>query len=118
MGLFGFGSKKGDVVDLAERFKQQKKREAQQATSSSSSSSSGSSSFSMFDSGNKAQETDSENIDLASADERKKKLAKRLVDMTTKIEDLNNQIYHLQQRIEVLEKKNQANQTDQSTTQT
>jgi hypothetical protein len=26
--------------------------------------------------------------------------------MTNKIEDLSNQIYHLQQRIEVLEKKN------------
>jgi hypothetical protein len=40
-----------------------------------------------------------------SEDDRKKRLAKRLMDMTEKIEDLNNQIYHLQQRIELLEKK-------------
>ena len=37
--------------------------------------------------------------------EKRKKLAKRLLDMTEKIEDLSNQIYHLQQRIEVLERK-------------
>lgn len=37
--------------------------------------------------------------------EKKQKLAKRLLDMTNKIEELSNQIYHLNQRIEVLEKK-------------
>ncbi len=40
-----------------------------------------------------------------SVEERKKKLAKRLADMTTRIEDLSNQLYHLQQRIELLERK-------------
>jgi hypothetical protein len=38
--------------------------------------------------------------------ERKQKLAKRLLDMTNKIEEQSNQIYHLTQRIELLEKKN------------
>ena len=38
--------------------------------------------------------------------EKRKKLAKRLMDMTSKIEDLSNQIFHLQERIEILEKKN------------
>ncbi|MCK4552956.1 hypothetical protein KAT80_02020 [Candidatus Pacearchaeota archaeon] len=42
---------------------------------------------------------------VSSVDEKKRKLAKRLLDMTTKIEDLSNQIYHLQQRIDVLERK-------------
>jgi NAD+--asparagine ADP-ribosyltransferase len=37
--------------------------------------------------------------------EKKNKLAKRLLDMTNKIEDLSNQIYHLKQRIELLERK-------------
>lgn len=37
--------------------------------------------------------------------ERRKKLAKRLMDITDKLEDLSNQIYHLQQRIELLEQK-------------
>ncbi len=40
-----------------------------------------------------------------SSDEKRKKLAKRLMDMTAKLEDISNQIYHLQQRIEVLERK-------------
>jgi peptidoglycan hydrolase CwlO-like protein len=37
--------------------------------------------------------------------EKKQKLTKRLLSMTDKIEDLSNQIYHLKQRIELLEKK-------------
>ncbi len=36
---------------------------------------------------------------------KKQKLAKRLLEMTDKIEDLSNQIYHLKQRMEVIEKK-------------
>lgn len=37
--------------------------------------------------------------------EKRKRFAKRLANMTEKIEDLSNQIYHLEQRIEVLEKQ-------------
>lgn len=40
-----------------------------------------------------------------SSDEKKKKLAKRILEMTERIEDLSNQIYHLQQRIDVLERR-------------
>jgi hypothetical protein len=40
------------------------------------------------------------------ADEKKRKLAKRLSDITEKLEDLSTQIYHLQQRVELLERKN------------
>ena len=39
------------------------------------------------------------------AEERRRKLLKRLIDMTDKLEELSNQIYHLQQRVELLEKK-------------
>lgn len=39
----------------------------------------------------------------------KKKLVKRFLEMTDKIEDLSNQIYHLKQRIELLEKKMKIN---------
>jgi len=39
------------------------------------------------------------------ASEKRRRLAKRLKDMTDKVEDLSNQIYLLQQRIEVLEQK-------------
>ena len=37
--------------------------------------------------------------------ERKRKLAKRLKQITENLETLSNQIYHLQQRMEVMEKK-------------
>jgi len=42
-------------------------------------------------------------------DDRKRKLAKRLADMTEKVEELSNEVYRLKQRIEVLEKKNNVN---------
>ncbi len=51
------------------------------------------------------QGLNSDYVNISSVDEKKRKLAKRLLDMTTKIEDLSNQIYHLQQRIDVLERK-------------
>ncbi|MDD5699929.1 MAG: hypothetical protein PHH00_01915 [Candidatus Nanoarchaeia archaeon] len=51
--------------------------------------------------------SDSDNADSGeNSDERKRKLARRLVDITEKIEDLSTQIYHLQQRVELLERKN------------
>lgn len=43
------------------------------------------------------------------ADAKRKRFAKRLKDMTDKMEDISNQIYHLQQRIELLEKKMDVN---------
>ena len=48
-----------------------------------------------------------ENVDMgvSAIEERKKKLAKRLMDITNKMESLSNQIYHLEQRIELLERK-------------
>lgn len=46
---------------------------------------------------------------VGSYTEKKQKLAKRLLNMTDKIEDLSNQIYHLKQRIELLEKKMKIN---------
>lgn len=54
-----------------------------------------------------AQPSNSDSDDYNSSDsgEKKKKLAKRIFEMTDRIEDLSNQIYHLQQRIEVLERK-------------
>ncbi|PIN91394.1 hypothetical protein COU57_00815 [Candidatus Pacearchaeota archaeon CG10_big_fil_rev_8_21_14_0_10_32_14] len=44
-------------------------------------------------------------IDEGSSEDKRKRLAKRLIDMTDRIEELSNQIYHLQQRLEVLERK-------------
>lgn len=39
------------------------------------------------------------------ANEKKRRLAKRIGDMTDKLEELSNQLYHMQQRIEVIERK-------------
>ena len=89
MGLFGF-SKKDNVLDLAERYKRQKEMEqAKESSFGNSTSENG---------GNVMNASDS-------PEERRRKLAKRIIDMTTRLEDLSNQIYHVQQRLEVLERK-------------
>ncbi len=51
-----------------------------------------------------AQQNAPENVG-ESANDRKRKLGKRLIEMTNKLEEISNQIYHLQQRVEVLERK-------------
>ena len=105
MGLFNFG-KKPDVLDLTKRYKKQQEKEVQNQTSTENQSSS-QNAFSFLGDlarASKPSETE-EYADMSGAEDRKKKLAKRLIDLTTKIEDLSNQIYHLQQRVEVLERK-------------
>ena len=104
MGLFGFG-KKNKVLDLTENYKRQiEKAEKARSLQNKSPVSSGAGPFSFFDS-NEAGSSES-TVDLSSPEEKKKKLAKRIMEMTEKVEDLSNQIYHLQQRLEVLERKN------------
>ncbi len=101
MGFLGFGKKKG-VLDLTERYKKQQEKISQIQNDESASQNA----FSFL--GNLASNSNTESedyVDVSGSEEKKKKFAKRLVEMTTKIEDLSNQIYHLQQRIEVLEKK-------------
>lgn len=119
MGLFGFGKKGSDIVDLAERYRRQKEKE-ELAKTKQTEKSSPPGMFSFFDSpskSNSAQDYE-EVIDLSNnglsnnSDEKKKRFAKRLVDMTEKLEELSNSIYHLQQRIEVLEKKANLNRLD------
>jgi len=48
---------------------------------------------------------DTDSYDSSGTGDKRRKLAKRLMDMTTKLEDISNQLYHIQQRLEVLEKK-------------
>ena len=103
MGLFSF-KRKRDVIDLGEIYKKRKEKAEQIASESKDSSQNNAGGFAFFD----AQKTPEkeETIDLSdTGHERKRKLAKRLVEMTSKLEDLSNQIYHLQQRVEVLERK-------------
>ena len=89
MGLFGFG-KKDRVIDLSERYA--RTGEAKKSDSSDT--------FSIF--GNMGSGSAEQ---LESEEEKKKKLAKRLLDITNKIDEISTQIYHLQQRVELLERK-------------
>jgi hypothetical protein len=109
MGLFDFG-KKSRVLDLSERYRKQQKESERIANSIDASEKTEEKTsapfFPFFDSSPKSvPEEKTETADFESAEERKKKLAKRLMDITEKLEDLSNQIYHLTQRLEVMEKK-------------
>lgn len=104
MGFLGFG-KKDRILDLSERYKkQQEKIIEKKSQEANSQNSSPQGAFSLFDNLASSNTPQSDYVSI-SGDEKKKKLAKRLLDMTNKIEDLSNQIYHMKQRIEVLEKK-------------
>jgi hypothetical protein len=132
MGLFGLGKKRGpDVIDLTKDYNKKKNSPDSDeivadplsgsntsatssgfdflsslaggaSTNSSNSEDSNSSQSNVVDLSSNSISSDSSNSDPIS---RKSRLAKRLMDMTEKLEDINNQIYHLQQRIDVLEKK-------------
>lgn len=114
MGFFSF-LKRDKTLDLTEGYRPRQKREAPKTepTGTGVASPFG---FSFFDSPNSATTTSSSSSNMSSAsasdfgsdestEERKRRLAKRIADMTEKTEDLSNQIYHMQQRLEVLERK-------------
>jgi len=109
--FMGFFKRKDKVIDLSERYRkkqeqtEQLKKEEKEISSSKESSGGF---FGIFGSSIPASTSNAsknETESYASIEDRKRKLAKRLAEMTTKLEDLSNQIYHLQQRIEVLERK-------------
>ena len=110
MGIF---RRKGRILDLTKHYeKQQARAEEMKEDLAESRSSSGTDAGGLGFFGaianTAAQDNSSEPeyVDVSSGiDEKRRKLAKRLIEMTNKLEDLSNQIYHLQQRIEVLEKR-------------
>jgi len=109
MKIFGFKRKK-DLLDLTEHYKkQQEKKEYEEALKKGENQGSNSSFDFLKNLASSSQgntNNDSDYVQVSETDyERKRKLAKRLMDMTAKMEELSNQIYHLQQRIELLEKK-------------
>ncbi|MDO8467576.1 MAG: hypothetical protein Q7S56_01345 [Nanoarchaeota archaeon] len=118
MGLFGIGKKK-EVIDLSEQYHRHQQRlssmrsdikenKAAQAPSSQENLVMGGFFGGMSNVGNSnsiSEENNNLNNEPESAEEKRKRLAKRLTDMTDKIEEISNQVYHIQQRIEVLEKK-------------
>ena len=106
-----FKRRNKEFLDLTEKYKRNQEKAAEIQAESASSTTESSNAFGFL--GNIA--TASTSSDTTSTDtyptiggdtgERKRQLSKRLLDMTEKIEDLLNQVYHLQQRIEVLERK-------------
>lgn len=112
-------NKKNRVIDLTQQYRKRQEqlattKAAEGASETISSSDSSSGGFGVFGMG--VTPTDSGMVAYGSSDstddanllspfDKKRKLAKRILYMTNKMEDLSNQIYHLQQRVEVLEKK-------------
>jgi len=107
MGLFG--KKKEKVVDWSERYKPASVRIPARVSQSKNDEDNSSLGFlgSLANSGSASSDVswDNDSPSQENYPEKKQKLAKRLLEMTDKIEDLSNQIYHLKQRIELLEKK-------------
>lgn len=111
MGFFGARKKNKDVLDLSEKFEKQQERISQMKEDETSSEE-GFNFLGNLANSVKAQDKDTQNSDylnVSDIEEKKRRLSKRLLEMTNKIEDLSNQIYHLQQRLEVLEKKAEIN---------
>ncbi|MEK6760848.1 MAG: hypothetical protein AABX93_02905 [Nanoarchaeota archaeon] len=115
MGLFGFG-KKEKVIDLTEKYRKQYDEKILNASKTQPS---------MLQNipeivaepilqNNKNEFTINPD---ESVDERRKKLTNRIMEMSMKIEELSNQVFLLQQRIEVLEMKNRAIETPTQETQ-
>jgi peptidoglycan hydrolase CwlO-like protein len=104
MGLFG--KKKEKIVDWSKRYRVKERKAAEEASSRDNSNMEFLGNMASSSSDNISWDNDSNSETTAGEYQNKKtKLARRLLDMTNKIEDLNNQIYHLKQRIELLEKK-------------
>jgi hypothetical protein len=119
MGFLGFGKKKDDTIDLTEKyFKDQEKLKQMREEMNSNSHADNShetaaTPFGFFaNMANSSQESSrkfNSNTDSEDTNEKRRKLAKRLMGITDKLEELSNQIYHLQQRVEVLERRNNIN---------
>jgi hypothetical protein len=69
------------------------------------SSSSGGGFFGSFFSGGSSSSSNSTGIALSESEEKRKRLAKRIASMTEKIEELENEVFRLKQRMDVLEKR-------------
>lgn len=108
MGLFG---KKKKFIDLSEGYRSSARKVSRESKSEPENSALGflgdmaNSSDSTSTSDNVSWDNDSSSETVGEYHNKKQKFAKRLLDMTNKIEDLSNQIYHLKQRIELLEKR-------------
>jgi hypothetical protein len=104
-----FGKKKGKVLDWSENYRVSEKR-IPMASSHSKPETVGDLEFlGSFSNSNNSSSSDvswdNDSTPQNDYPDKKQKLAKRLLEMTNRLEDLSNQVYHLKQRIELLEKK-------------
>ena len=106
--------KRDRVIDLTANYKKQQERadeiQEEMKEESKSNSSGGVLSFlgGMASANPKeTPSTSSDTLDLTSTEssDKKRRLLKRLTDMTSKIEDLSNQTYKIEQRLELIERK-------------
>jgi hypothetical protein len=138
MGIF---NRKNNIIDLTEDYRPQRKariKEDSEVSPSDNSSeksqeSSTGSFFNFFGSSNNSNTSNTSSSSASSssseaqsysgnfdpetgkpldAGEKRRRLAKRLKSMTDRIEEQANQIYRLQQRIELLEKRTQKNDSN------
>ena len=104
MGIFD-KFKKDKVIDYTEQYRYSiRKKSPQTVKTSANIQDSGEMGFLNDFAQSAKSDNDFSNSSLNS-EERKEKLKQRLLNMTTQLEDLSNQIYRLNQRIEFLEQK-------------
>lgn len=96
MGLF---SRKEKVVDLTDKYykDQEKIKEFKENINEKPAEENN---FGFF--GNFQPQPVTENEDT---EEKRKKLAKRLMEITDKLEEVSNKLYHMEQRLELIERK-------------
>ena len=102
-----FKRRNKEFLDLTEKYKrnQEKATEVQEGTSSTDNSNAFGFLGNIAAASTSSSDATESYTPIGNVEEKRRQLSKRLLDMTDKIEDISNQIYHLQQRIEVLERK-------------
>ena len=102
-----FRRKNKGVLDLTEKYRRDQEKAAKMQSDPETSSTGTSSAFGFLgDMASANSSSTDETVDVAShVETRRREVSKKFLQLTEKIEDLSNQIYHLQQRIEVLERK-------------
>lgn len=99
-----FRKKDRGIIDLT-GYRKEPERAAETREDMGSSESSGAFSFLGDMASASSSNSDTYAASSENAEARRRELSKRLLQLTEKIEDLSNQIYHLQQRLELVERK-------------
>jgi hypothetical protein len=92
MSFFGF-KKKGEIIDLTEKYRKEENSETENSDS-----------FSILGNSNNSSSSE-DTVFSGTPEHNRRKLAKRLINISNKLDEISTQIYHLQQRVELLERK-------------